>query len=271
MPVYNAYGITQLAAAFTEALGVPRPERADEPAAPLARLIREGLDGRPAGRAVIFNPDAIALWLFQKYTPDFAEVLAHTQLALPLRTVMPSVTPVCFGSMYTGAPPQVHGIQKYEKPVIRTDTVFDALIRAGKRCAIVSVEGASMSRIFLERDMDYFVNYASDEEATQKGLELIASDRYDFISIYNSFYDHTMHATQVEAPEALDHLRRNCRNFGLIAEAAARYYAAYDTLIGFAPDHGAHDNELGRGSHGTDLPEDLNIMHFYGVRRGRQG
>ena len=42
------------------------------------------------------------------------------------------VTPVCFGTMYTGAQPAVHGIQKYEKPVIQIDTIFDALIRAGK-------------------------------------------------------------------------------------------------------------------------------------------
>ncbi len=35
-------------------------------------------------------------------------------------------------TMYTGAQPAVHGITAYAKPVIKIDTIFDALIRAGK-------------------------------------------------------------------------------------------------------------------------------------------
>jgi len=72
-------------------------------------------------------------------------------------SVMPSVTPVCFASMYTGAMPNVHGIQAYEKPVLSTDTVFDAFIRADLKPAIVSTANDSISCIFLERDMDYFI------------------------------------------------------------------------------------------------------------------
>lgn len=40
--------------------------------------------------------------MYQKYTEDLAPVLHATQLALPIATVAPSWTPVCFGSMYTG-------------------------------------------------------------------------------------------------------------------------------------------------------------------------
>lgn len=68
-----------------------------------------------------------------------------------MKTVMPSVTPVCFGTMYTGAQPEVHGIQKYEKPVIKIDTFFDALIRAGKKPVIVATPKCSLSNIYLER------------------------------------------------------------------------------------------------------------------------
>ena len=52
--------------------------------------------------------------------------------------------------------PDVHGIQEYIKPVLQTDTLFDAFLRAGKRVAIISTDGDSMSRIFLERNMDYY-------------------------------------------------------------------------------------------------------------------
>ena len=49
---------------------------------------------------MIYNPDCIPMWLYQKYTEKFAPVLAATQLTVPVATVMPSVTPVCFGTMY---------------------------------------------------------------------------------------------------------------------------------------------------------------------------
>ena len=265
METYNTYDMTRVAAAFTAALGADAPQQSNEMAEPLADLLMDAFSGKPADRAVLYLPDAIAMWLCQKYTPDFREVLRHTRLTLPLRTVMPSVTPVCFGTMFTGALPEVHGIQKYEKPVIRTDTVFDALIRAGKRCAIVSSVGASMSRIFLEREMDYFVECAGGGEALEVGLGLIAADKYDFLCIYDGWYDHTMHATAVEAPEALAEFRKNTAAFGEIVRAVQKHYARYDTFIGFATDHGCHDHpETGRGTHGTDLPEDLNVLHFYG-------
>ncbi|NLB41411.1 MAG: hypothetical protein GX815_03990 [Clostridiales bacterium] len=67
---------------------------------------------------------------------------------------MPSVTPVCFDTLYTGAQPEVHGIQKYEKLVIKIDSLFDALIRQGKKPVIIVETNCSMSKIFLERDMD---------------------------------------------------------------------------------------------------------------------
>ena len=269
MEVYNAYEMTRVAAAFTQALGVEPPRKAQPAADPLKNLLADAFGGKPAQKVVIYNPDAIAMWLYQKYTPDFTEVTRNTQLCLPLKTMMPSVTPVCFATMYTGTPPQIHGIQKYEKPVVRTDTVYNALIRAGKKCAIVAQTGCSMSKIFLERDMDYFSDYETDEQVVRKGIELIRSDKYDFISIYNGYYDHTMHATKVEDPEALQVFRDECRFFGEIVDVIREAYAAYDTFIGFATDHGCHDHpDTGRGTHGTDLTDDLNVLHFYGTIRG---
>ena len=30
----------------------------------------------------------------------------------------------------------------------------------------------------------------------------------------------------------------------------------------FAPDHGAHVDPEGRGDHGVDIPEDLEVFHY---------
>lgn len=270
MAQYNFYSMANVAAAFTECMGVPRPEQAQQPALPLVQFYKNAFGGENADRVVIYNPDAIAMWLYMKYTADFLPVTRHTQLALPLHTVMPSVTPVCFGTMYTGVMPAVHGIRKYEKPVIRVDSVFDAMIRAGKKCAIVSQTGASMSRIYLEKDMDYFTDFESDEEVVEKGIELINSKKYDFISVYNGYYDHVMHGAQVEAHESLAVMRNECALFDKIACAAKESYRNENTFLGFCTDHGCHDNGNNRGTHGTALPDDLNVVHFFGAQPREQ-
>jgi predicted AlkP superfamily pyrophosphatase or phosphodiesterase len=212
----------------------------------------------------MYNPDAIAQWLFRKYKPDFAPVLAHTQLALPLKTMVPPKTPVCFATMYTGAEPSVHGIVKPERVVLKIDTLFDALARAGKRAAIVAMQKSSMSILFGGRDIDYFI-LPDDAAVLKKALQLIEANQHDFMAVYHEEYDDTMHATQPESPESLAAMRKHIASFAALAEATDKAWAGYDRLIGFAPDHGVHTGADGRGTHGEEIPEDMNITHFYGI------
>ena len=253
------FSLTGVAASITHALSVPAPQSAAGALDALTTLVGDGVD-----RVLLYNPDAVALWLYEKYTDLFLPVLPYTRLALPLQSVMPSVTPVCFATMYTGALPDVHGIRKYEKPVVRTDTVFDALLRAGKKPCIVSTGRDSMSMIFREREMDYYITDTPDE-ANAQALELIAADAYDFIAVYNGNYDSTMHKFGPESKEALDALRHNTASFARLAEAVRTHWTRHRTLIGFAPDHGCHEIDGDCGSHGLDMPEDMHIIHLYGI------
>ena len=172
-------------------------------------------EGRGIDRVLMYNPDAVALWIFEKYTHLFAPVMLGTDVTLPLQTVMPSVTPVCFATMYTGAEPEIHGIQSYTKPVVKTDSVFDALIRAGKKPCIVSTGNDSMSKIFLEREMDYFIVETPDE-ANEKAIELIKEDKYDLIAVYNGNYDGTMHRHAPEGEESIEALKHNVNAFATL-------------------------------------------------------
>ena len=260
----NAISLTGLAASLAKAMDVPTPAQAHPPIEAIDRLVKNCTAHGKVDRLFMYNPDAIAMWLYQKYTDYYLPLQDHAKLTLPLCTVMPSVTPVCFGTMYTGALPEVHGIRTYEKPVIRIDTLFDTLLRAGKKCAIVSTEGDSLSHIFLEREMDYFI-YPTVDECTAKALELIEEDRHDFILLYNADYDSTMHRYAPEGQESLDALKKNIRVFDSIAKAIKQHWREHKTLLGFAPDHGCHEIDGGLGSHGLAMPEDLNILHFYTV------
>lgn len=260
--MHNKNSLDTLAAALAYALGVEAPACAAAPNPDLVKYIDDTLGKGGADRIFMYNPDAVAEWVYRKYPNLTKEVTERCDIELPMATVMPSVTPVCFGTMYTGAQPAVHGIQKYEKPVIKIDTLFDAVIRAGKRAAIVADTSCSMGKIFLERDMDYF-HYKSYEEVNAKAAELIMKDEYDLIAVYNGNYDSRMHKTGTESIESLAELRTNSRAFGTFAELIRNHWKEHNTLLGFAMDHGCHDIDGGCGSHGLDMDEDINIVHLY--------
>jgi len=185
-------------------------------------------------------------------------------LALPMSVVMPAVTPVNFGTMYTGAMPSVHGIESYVKPIITIDTFFDALVRAGKKIAFVVLDDSSMAMIFKGRAIDYFV-MPTDDAAAEKGLELIAADEYDVVLVYGMGYDDVIHVSTPDSPEALAAFHKHITHFDLLCKQVKNHWQSHNTLICFATDHGNHLNWDGYGTHGEYRPEDINVMHFYGA------
>ena len=265
----NNTSLDTICGALAYAMGIEPPKHAAAPNTDLVDYTDEKLEGRKADRIFMYNPDAIAQWIYEKYPNLLREVTAQTDIALPLACVMPSVTPVCFATMYTGAQPEVHGIQKYEKPIVKIDTLFDAMIRAGKKCAIVAHVKCSMGMIFLEKDMDYYL-YSTWEEVNAKGAQLILEDKYDLLVIYNGNYDARMHKFSPEGLETLCELRANSEAFAMFSEMIKEHWTNHDTLVGFAMDHGCHHIDDDLGAHGLDMDEDINIVHRYKIYPKKQ-
>ena len=261
----NQICITSVKNTVLEALGIEQSEGNAPANEEVIRLVKEKFGGEKADRVVIYNPDAVAWWIFEKYKDMFAPALEKSGVVMKMRSVMPSVTPVCFGSMYSGVMPEVHGIMKYEKPVLKVETLFDVMIKEGRKAAIVSTTGDSISKIFLERDMDYFI-YPSVRLVNRKALRLIKEDKYDLIVIYNGNYDASMHATGPEGRLAIKSLGKNIIFYRKMVDAVEKYMKNRNVLYGFCPDHGCHEIDGGCGSHGLDMPEDMNIIHFYGIK-----
>lgn len=259
----NSTSLDTVCASLCYALGVDPPNAAADRNPLFSEYIDRKAGTRKFDRIFMYHPDAIAQWILEKYPYLFGEAVSLCDFRLPLRSVMPSVTPVCFATMYTGAQPSVHGITKYEKPIVRTDSIFDVLIRKGMKAAIVATTDCSMAKIFLDRDMDYFI-YDTIEEANAKTAELIIHDQHDLVAVYNGNYDSVMHKYGPESLESLTEARINTNVFATFVSLIRNNWKNHTTLYGFATDHGCHEIDGNCGSHGLDMPEDLNIVHLYG-------
>ncbi len=236
------------------------------PLPPVLEAARERLGNRSAERGLIYAPDAIGDHLQPACPALFAEIARLAPVRVPLHAVYPSKTPVCFASMFTGALPAAHGIRKYERPILSCDTLFDALIRSGRRVAIVAVTDSSIDQIFRGRNLDYS-SERYDPEVTTRARALIREDRHDLILAYHQEYDDRLHETTPFSESALRAFRHHVAAFRELNEAAERYWRHRDRVVLFAPDHGAHvDPESGTGTHGDDIPEDMELAHFYDIR-----
>ena len=220
-------------------------------------------------RVLVYAPDAIGRVFLDNHPEMKKRLVAASDVQVELRAMMPPKTPVCFASMFTGAPPEVHGIRKYERPVLTCDTLFDALVRAGKRAAIVAVKGCSMDIIFRNRTIDYFTE-EDDAAVLERTLSLLSDDRHDFIVSYNQEYDDTLHKTRHDGAEAMAAAGRHVETLVRLWHATEEHWAGHNRALLFIPDHGAHyDAAKGKGDHGEDIPEDMDVLHFWRFRAAR--
>jgi hypothetical protein len=219
-------------------------------------------------KCLIFAPDAIGLDLFKRYWSSFDVILQHQPVILQLSSVSPSITPVCYASMFTGLKPREHGIVKKETPVLKCKTIFDVLIEAGKKVAIVTVQDSSIDKIFRDRDIYYF-SKKNDLEVIRQTAELVKFEKYDFIVCYNSEYDDILHEETPFTSRAFHAMNRHFQTFDKFVKLINKHWQQYNRLIWFAPDHGSHiDPKTNKGTHGENIPEDMDIQHFIYIKKG---
>jgi hypothetical protein len=246
--------------------GIPAPALAEEPAVDVViQHAARALGTAAISRCLLYCPDALGDQIWSRHPDHVAAIAACAPQQINVRSVVPSVTPVCFASIFTGASPERHGIRKYERPVLTCDTLFDAMIRADKRVAIVAVRDSSVDLLFRGRSLDYF-SEAYDREATERALSVIAEDSHHLVVVYHQEYDDLLHKTDPHSDVCLQAAANHVQSFRLLAKAAHQAWLAHNRAIIFAPDHGAHtDSATGRGDHGLDIPEDMSLRHWYGV------
>ena len=257
---YNQYPLKHFASIVADCMELPLPEEYEPSISWVSEILKERL-GKPAARVVLYHADAVGQYIWQKYTDLFAPVYKYTSLAIPFLSTVESVTPVAHASMYTGLDPEGHGIQTYVRPQLNCSTLFDVLIAAGKKVAIVAQTDSTFLHIFAGRELDYFEE-PNGLAVQEKALELIATDQYDVISIHTFDYDNAAHAFGPESKQGLNAICLEADGFARIAEALKKN-EGHTTLLTYSPDHGQHPVAGGRGAHGSKQIEDMNILHFF--------
>jgi len=260
---YNQYELKHFAATIADCMDIKLPITYAASISWVANILKERMGGA-ADRVVLYHADAVGQYIWQKYNNRFAPVYRYTSLAVPFLSTVESVTPVAHASMYTGLDPCDHGIQTYVRPILTCDTLYDQLIALGKKIAILAMSDSTFFHIFKGRDLDYF-EVKNAAEIQKKSLELIRTDSYDLISIHTFEYDDAAHEYGPESKEALNAVSIEAEVFATIAQELKKNNEKHRTLLTYSPDHGQHLTEGGAGSHGSEMEEDMNILHFFGT------
>ena len=216
-------------------------------------------------KVLIFCPDAAGEVQRQRFPDLFARVEKLAGFRFLSSAVMPSVTPVCFATIFSGAAPIEHGIRQYAKPVLSIETLFDVLAEAGKQVAIVSINTCSIDCIFRNRNIDYF-SFRSDEASYEMTEKLIAEGKYDVIISYYTDYDSKSHKYGNWSNEAVDSLKTAVSYFEKLVDDTEIYWAANNRAVIWAPDHGNHMVDEKSAGHGQNIADDMVVNHYYRIR-----
>ena len=258
---YNLYPLKHFASIVAECMEIELPEEYAKTIPWVSNILKDRLGGK-AEKTVLYHADAVGQYIWQKYTNLFAPVYRYSSLSIPFVSTVQSVTPVAHASMYTGLDPKDHGIETYVRPKLECSTLFDVLLEKNKKVAIIAQTDSTFLHIFAGRELDYF-ECRNNIEIREKALELINKGEYDVISIHTFDYDNAAHAYGPESKEGLNAISIEAETYALIAKELEKFKGKHRTLLTYSPDHGQHLTEGGRGSHGSKLTEDMNILHFF--------
>ena len=248
-------------------MGVEEPSGCG--ATPIAAVVDQafrvtGKEGKME-KVLIFCPDAVGEVHRQKYPEKLARVEKLAGFRFKSASVMASVTPVCFATIFSGASPEVHGIKTYAKPVLTVETLFDVLAKAGKNVAVISRNGCSIDKIFRNRDVDYF-SFRTDAAIHRQTRKLLEDSDYDVIISYYMDYDDLSHKFGPHAKKPVNALETGVQYFETLVSDVDKYWKDFDRTVIWAPDHGNHVIDETSGGHGSNIPEDMVVNHFYRIR-----
>lgn len=248
----NEYPMTSVAPTVSAILEIPAPEQAE---GPVIQDIVSDLSNCP--RVAVLATDALGASAFERWRDEmpFLQSL-HARRSLLIRSVMPTITPVNFATMVSGAPLSVHGVNVREADV-QCETLFDVVRAHGGRSAGIGRTGYTGAEL-LARYADIEGRGAKEEKDVAVEALTVRIARKEvpaFLIVQLGITDDIFHQFGPSSPEVVLTLRETDDRVRRMVKALSEM--GYGMI--FLADHGQHDvqkEDKTGGTHGTDSDED---------------
>ena len=247
-------------------LGVRAPSSAE--AQPMREVVETmGVAERLA--VVVIDAFGSSTWAAARREVPTYNALAERHLAR-LRSMMPSITPVNFATMLTGAHPDTHGIRDRTER-LTLETVFDVLRERGKASATAARAASSLGILISPfADRPGLAGSNTDEEVRALAVEALEA-RADLVWVQFLDVDDAGHQHGPLSPESVAAAHGDDGYLREIAEEAQK--GGYGLMV--LADHGQHtvvkgDGAMG-GTHGTDMDDDLSVPFIWCTNRELKG
>ena len=250
------FSMTDVAPTVSTILGLPTPAQAT--GSVISSVVDDLADRE---RVALLAPDALGDFAWQQWQDSMPYLKSlHAERSIILRSIMPSVTPVNFACMVTGADLSVHGVRAKEQ-TFQCETLFDVIRSAGGKSAGVGLTGYTGDQL-LGRHADFWGNAGegSDDDVASKVIEVVDRDAPQFVIAQLGRVDDAFHKYGPSSPSVVPTLSgTDARLERLVTHLKPM---GYGVII--LSDHGQHDlpeaTQGGkRGGHGTDSPEDCRV------------
>jgi predicted AlkP superfamily pyrophosphatase or phosphodiesterase len=254
----EAYDMRAVAPTVCSILGVRHPRNCK--VKPLLEVLETmGIQERLA--VVVVDAFGVSTWTAARMeTPTF-NALANRHL-LHLRSVMPTITPVNFATMVTGASPEVHLISTRDDDLV-LETVFDVL-RCYDKTSATAARALSSLGILISSfaDQGGLAVSNTDEEVCSIAVDAL-KERVDLLWVQLLDVDDAGHEHGPLSSQGIAAAKRaDAYLKEIVSEACKRGYA----LIVLA-DHGQHtitgDDGRKAGTHGTRMEEDVYVPFIW--------
>jgi predicted AlkP superfamily pyrophosphatase or phosphodiesterase len=260
------YDMRSLAPTVCRVLGVRSPGSAD--AEPLVEVV-DSMGEMKRLAVVVIDAFGVSTWMAARLeTPTF-NAMANRHL-LHIRSVMPTITPVNFATMLTGAGPDVHGIRDRTEE-LKLETIFDVL-RENDDASATAARALSSLGILVSPFADHpgIAESNTDDEVTALALEALGKG-VDLLWVQLLDVDDAGHMHGPMSPLGIAAVKRADRHLREIAVKTQE--EDYGVIV--LADHGQHtilkeDGSEG-GTHGTYSNEDVFVPLVWGTPQDIRG
>lgn len=220
-----------------------------------------------AKRVIVIGLDGAGNMIDQARTPNIDAALSGGFITYSAQTVLPTISGECWGSMFHGVKPELHGLnnEKAEKHKYPVDSPYPSFLRIAKEADPTAVI-ASFSAwkpindgIIEEGVATYVSNVYADKHLVTEVAEF-AEKHSDFKAMFIQFdgIDGAGHNFGYGSPLYLEVIEETDGFVGSILDTLRAKDLLEESLIIFLADHGGGGEDP--RNHGSDHPKDVTIF-----------